>query len=155
MIMNVKIAAALLATASLAACATAPQTYTFDKARVVPESKDVVWERVVEFFAMNNLSIKTIEKDSGIIAAERMISTPSQDGNIAGWASCGTGMLTIPTAQTVDMNVFVRPAGAGTSVTVNTRFSETRQFADSPPQRVDCNSNGTLEGMILGAAAGR
>lgn len=74
----------LLATlgAALASCATAPEVYDFPKSRVVPEGKDAVWERVVEFFAANNLSIKTIEKDSGIVAAERMITSPR---GIAPW----------------------------------------------------------------------
>lgn len=141
--------------AALASCATAPEVYDFPKSRVVPDGKDAVWERVVEFFAANNLSIKTIEKDSGIVAAERMITSPRGDGTVAAWASCGAAPLEVPVRQAVDLNVFVKPQGAGTQVTVNTRITEMRQFANDPLVTVTCNSNGTLERMVLDAAQGR
>ncbi|ADK99408.1 hypothetical protein [Brevundimonas subvibrioides] len=154
--MDVKKLAILLAlTAPIAACATAPATYAVTNTRVLPDSKDVVWERAVEFFAMNNLSIKTIEKDSGIIAAERMIGSPSRGGMIGTWASCGSELLMLPVAQSVDLNVFVRsvPAG-GTSITVNTDFTETRTF-DASRTTVNCNSTGVLETSILDSVSGR
>ena len=135
-------------------CATAPQQFEFDKTRTIPESKDVVWERLVGFFASNNLSIKTIEKDSGIIAAERMIGRPGSGGKILDWADCGSELLMTPINQTADLNVFVRPAPGGATVTVNTRFSESRQFADERPTVTICNSTGALERELLAAAGG-
>ncbi len=151
----IKAATAVAGLACLSACATAPATYSVNNSRVVPEGKDVVWERVVEYFASNNLSIKTIEKDSGLIAAERMIGTPRQGGDLAGWASCGSSALEIAVAQSVDLNVFVRPASGGTNVTVNTNFTERRQMGQYPATTVTCNSNGKLETRLLDAASGR
>lgn len=152
---KIAIAAALTCAAlTMSACATAPTVYNVQNSRTVGASKDVVWERVVEFFAMNNLSIKTIEKDSGIIGAERMIAAPSRNGMIGSWASCGSELLMTPVGQTADLNVFVRPVAAGVTVSVNTRFSESRSF-DGPPVSVQCNSTGELERMILDAAEGK
>jgi hypothetical protein len=149
-----KFVIAAAAFASLGACATAPQVYDVQNAQVMPEGKDVVWERLVGYFATNNLSIKTIEKDSGIIAAERMMGRPGSSGKIFNWADCGTELLMTPVSQSVDLNVFVRPVSSGTSVTVNTRFTESRVFADERPVLNYCNSTGALEGEILRAARG-
>lgn len=139
---------------ALSACATAPTVYNVQNSRSIAQPKDVVWERVVEFFAMNNLSIKTIEKDSGIIGAERMIAAPSRNGMIGNWASCGSELLMTPVGQTADLNVFVRPVASGVTVSVNTRFTEARSF-DGAPTTVQCNSTGELEKLILDAAEGK
>lgn len=141
--------------ATLASCVTAPDVYDFPKSRVIPESKDVVWGRVVEFFASNSLSIKTIEKDSGLVVAERMFSAPSRGSSVGAWASCGSEPLAVPVRQSADLNVFVRPQGSGVSVTVNTRFTEVRQLGGYESLTLECNSNGSLEAMVLDAAAGR
>lgn len=139
----------------LSACATSPTHYEFSRSRVVPDSKDVVWERVVEFFAANNLAIKTIEKDSGIVAAERLFpGAPTTKGMILDWASCGHAPLETPIRQSVDLNVFVRPQAGGTNVTVNTQFQEVRNFLDETGT-YECNSTGRLENMILDVAEGR
>jgi hypothetical protein len=144
-----QVAAIIACTLVLSGCVTAPSTYTFNKSRTYPESKEEIWQRAVEFFATNNLSIKTIEKDSGIIAAERMIGAPSSGGTILDMASCGVGALEVPVAQTLDLNLFVKTTSSGTNVTVNTRFSESRHFGNDPPHTVECNSTGTLEQKIL------
>lgn len=150
-----KVVVSALALFSVAACATAPASYEFERTRTIAEPKDAVWERVVEFFATNNLSIKTIEKDSGIIAAERMIGSPGTGGSVGGFADCGVNAFMVPMNQTVDLNVFVRPQGpSSTNVSVNTSFAEVRVFGSNPPQTVSCNSNGKLEDMLLDAAAG-
>ena len=138
----------------LASCATAPQVYQVENRVTLNTSKEVAWTRLVEFFASNNLSIKTIEKASGIIAAERMMASPMRGGKIGTWADCGSELLMTPVSQTVDLNVFVREVTADqVQVTVNTRFQEVRQF-DATTQRVDCNSTGALEAAILSAIRG-
>lgn len=145
--------AALAAAMLVGGCATAPMTYHVTNTAVVPEPRDVVWERVVEFFATNNMPIQAIERDSGLIAAERQFARPSSPGMIMDWASCGSEALAIVTAQSADLNVFVRTVPAGTSVTVNTRFNETRSF-DTQSWTVECNSTGALESLVLRRAAG-
>ncbi len=142
---------AIAAAAALSGCATAPLVHEVEKTRTIPASKDVVWERAVGFFATNNLSIETIEKDSGIIAAERTVNRPAAGTYMGGWADCGASFLEIPVAQLVDLNVFVRPVGEATSATVNARFTEVRQMGSSPTTTATCNSTGALERMILDA----
>jgi hypothetical protein len=133
----------------LTGCATAPGTYNVQKTRVYSEGKDVIWERVVDTFASQNLSIKTIEKASGLIAADRALASPTgMNGRILTWADCGNGGLAIPVSQLADLNVFVRPVQGGTSVTVNTRFQETRKLFDTF-QTVSCASTGELEQTLL------
>jgi hypothetical protein len=143
---------AIVAVAGLAsACATAPGAYDVRNTRTYPQGKDAVWERVVETFASENLSIKTIEKDSGIIAADRMFGSPiGGGGTILNWADCGKGGLAIALSQAADLNVFVRPVAGGTSVTVNTRFQETRKLMDTVAT-VQCVSTGNLEERLLTA----
>ncbi|WP_287011309.1 hypothetical protein [Brevundimonas sp.] len=146
---------AALALLGVAGCATAPATYDVKNSEVIPASQDVVWERIVGFFATNNLSIKTIEKASGIIAAERIVGSPAVGGKILGWADCGANALATARSQSIDLNVFVRPQAAGTSVTVNTHFTEGRYNAlTEAPETVSCNSTGALESAILAVAAG-
>lgn len=137
-------AGASIAAVLLTGCATAPMDHGVQNTRVYNEPKDLIWERVVEAFATSNLSIKAIEKDSGIISAERMFTASSGQS----WADCGNPGLLIATGRTADLNVFVRPAAGGTSVTVNTRFSEARRFGDNVSV-APCSSTGELERSLL------
>lgn len=145
-----KLCAVAVGAAALSGCVTAPMQHQFDKTHSFEESKDVLWERAVSFFAERNLSIKTIEKVSGIIAAERSITAPS--AGIEGFADCGSSPLEIPVAQTIDLNLFVRSLPNGkTTATVNTNFTETRRFGNGPPSTVSCTRTGKLESSILAA----
>lgn len=140
------------ATVVLSGCATAPMDHAVERTQTFVASKDVVWERAVSFFAQRNLSIKTIEKSSGLIAADRSITTPVE--GLEGYADCGVDPLTRRSLQTIDLNLFVRALPNGsTSVTVNTHFSETRMLGYNAMtiKTVTCTSTGKLEQMILEA----
>lgn len=142
-------------TTLIAGCATPPAYIPFDNSSTVSLSKDEVWSNLVEYFATSNISIKTIEKDSGIIYAERMLAGPSE---IASVASCGANFMAPSVGATADMNVFVREeAGGATRVTVTTNFREMRSntMANGQLFTAQCNSLGVLEAGILRAAAGR
>ena len=135
---------------ALTGCATAPLVVPVERSVETTKSKEQVWANLIEFFASNNISIKTIEKDSGIVYAER---TFSGAGGLREWADCGASMMAPPIRQTMDLNVFVRDAGGSagpkTNITVNARFSETRQSAwDNSIANTDCNSLGVLERRI-------
>ena len=41
-------------------------------------SYDKVWEGVISYFAENNISIETLEKDSGIVVAKKMIANSNE-----------------------------------------------------------------------------
>ena len=47
-----------------------PKTYNFEKSRTYSKTFDEVWGKIVQWFAVNNIPIKTIDKASGIIATE-------------------------------------------------------------------------------------
>lgn len=54
-----------------------PQNTDFTKEKMFSASFDNIWEGIISYFATNNISIKTLEKDSGIIVAERMVDFSS------------------------------------------------------------------------------
>lgn len=125
----------------LASCATPPKQTVFDKTRTFSLSKDATWERLLSFFTSNNIQIKTIEKDSGVIYAERAIADKSM-------ADCGENALAMENGRPAAMNVFVRPVGDKTEVTVNTDFKVVRTF-DGNTWSDQCHSTGVLERQVL------
>ena len=144
--------AILAAALAVTACAAPPAYIPIDKSRTVALTKDEAWSNAVEYFASGNITIRTIEKDSGIIYAERMFGTGS---DVSQFADCGAPGMSVPIGATVDLNVFVREAGDGVNVTVNARFSQQRQSAwDKSISSVECSSLGVIEERILDAIAG-
>ena len=77
-----------LLTFGLAACVTyaPPQASTPEPLPPAPvrASFDRTWSTVIDFFADNAIPVKTIDRASGYIAAERIGA-----GNNAKWADCG------------------------------------------------------------------
>lgn len=145
-------AIALLAAASVAACATPPAYVQIENSRTIPLTKDQVWSNLVEHFASSSITIKTIEKDSGIIYAERAYG---RGYAITELADCGADPMATPTTTAADLNVFVREVPTGTTATVNARFNQTRVSAwDNSIITSECASLGSLERAILNAAAG-
>jgi hypothetical protein len=92
------------------------------------------------FFTSNNIQIKTIEKDSGVIYAERARADPSM-------ADCGQD-LAVELSRPANLNVFVKEASGGTQVTVNANFEVVRTF-DNRTWNAPCHSTGLLEKQIL------
>lgn len=112
------IAASLLAMC-VSACATAPQQTSFQNTKTVASSFDEAWDTAISYFAENNVSIKTLEKDSGIVVAEAG-TVPYQA--LLELADCGTQPLASNYNGGATYNVFVREASAGTIVQVNAKF---------------------------------
>lgn len=145
--MKIKIAAAVAASVLVASCGTPPKSYTFDRSNTYPISKDEAWERLLGYFTSNNIQIKTIEKDSGVIYAERALV----DASIA---DCGQGGLAVDVARAGGLNVFVRSVSPReTQVSVNSDYKITRMF-DGQVMVTPCNSTGLLEGQILRSIGG-
>ncbi len=65
----------------LIGCSTAMQTYQFEKSRTYSASPDQVWEGVMQYFTANNIQIKTLERESGVVYAEMVY--PNQLGACA------------------------------------------------------------------------
>ena len=138
--------------AALAACAATPQTYHFEKSREYARSYDQIWAGIMEQFTSNNLQIKTIEKESGIIYAEQTYSPNAKDFETA--ADCGLEPGNIPNGRgVIGLNIFVvEKSPDHIRVTVNTRFQMPvlvyAVIANVPEDR-ECNSKGVIERRFL------
>jgi len=133
--------AILAAASALASCATAPANYSVNNSRSYDKGYDQVWEDLVSFFASNNIPIKNIAKDSGVIYAE---STRFDDS----YADCGKPGLMAVVGRKANFNVFVNRSGSTPAVSVNTEFTEFRRF-DTAQTTVQCNSKGIIEARLL------
>jgi len=125
----------------LTSCATAPASYTFSNSQSYSRPYDQLWEDLVGFFAKNNIQIKNIAKDSGVIYAE---SATFSDNS----ADCGDPGLWSRSSRLFNLNVFVSRSGSEPTVHVNTKFFETRRF-ENKMETVECNSRGAVERAVL------
>lgn len=144
----------------IAGCATAPQTFDVKNKREYQASKDVVWERLIRYFATNNIQVKTLEKASGVVYAERELTAAStwytDRGKVGDMADCGKTPFSVPLVQTIQLNVYVREESAGkSSATVTVTFREfyNQQASLGATSPVTCNSTGVLETKILDVLA--
>lgn len=137
----------------LASCASAPPAYDFDKSAMISRDYDTVWSAVSEFFTSNNIQIKTIEKDSGVVYAERINQAPRTPGMIGDVANCGNPGLETAYNQAVQLNVFAKSQGGATRMTVNATMSEMRcsrgVLGGLDCHTVACNSTGRLETSLI------
>lgn len=139
------LAAALCALGSACApTATAPQLTVFEKTRTYAKPKDQAWAAVLAYFTRNNISVKVLEKDSGVIYAENASFATDL-------ADCGQSRA-LEISRLASLNVFVRPTGGGTEVSVNTKFSLVRTM-EGQTWNVECFSRGILEREILDSIA--
>jgi hypothetical protein len=116
---------------------TAPATYHVENTRTFDQPFELVWEKLVQFFAIRNIQIKNIAKDSGVIYAEAI----SFNDDLA---DCGDRGLWTLFKRTATFNVFVIRSTEHPRVSVTTEFQETRQFQRSM-KNVICNSKGNIE----------
>lgn len=146
--------------ALLAGCATAPQSYQVERVREYQAPREVLWSRLVSYFAGNQFQVKTISERDGVIHGEQERAFPQDASNserragfIGGYADCGDVFTSMPEGQKIELNVvLLETAQARTRVTVNALFRETYYdlsgWGSEPPPRV-CNSTGVLERQIL------
>lgn len=139
---------------SLAGCVTPPKSFDVKASREYAADKEQIWQNLMRFFATNSIQIKTLEKESGVVFAERSFQTPSDptSGKIENWADCGVDTSSLAIGQSATMNVFVEALAPDRArATVTTDFGETRQgiWASNIIANVRCNSTGELEKFIL------
>lgn len=129
-------------------CASTPRVTSFESTRTYSKSYDQVWRELMQSFTSYNLQIKTVEKESGIVYAERLSFDNAQ-------ADCGYQWPFVPLSRTLSLNVFVATLedSGSTQVTVNADFRERRQNNLNPAQTQDfvCQSTGAVEQAVLGA----
>jgi len=149
---------AALAALIVAGCASyqPPANYTGEKEQEFDRSYDEVWDDLVAWFANNNISIRNIDKASGLIATDHSLGSSSEH------VDCGTpGSMGTLLDRTVTINVLVRPTEAeGTRVRANVfgtgRVSYPSMSGGAPSvSSVECASRGVMERAIFAAAAGR
>lgn len=132
---------------TLAGCATMPKIYDVQSDRTFNASFDDTWDAVIEYFAENNIPIRTIEKDSGVIYAEQMFAT-GYDVSFLDYADCGG--LALADSRRAQFNVLVREASdVTTRVRVTTEFVEARRDFWGQSISVVCNSTGAMEDAVL------
>ena len=145
---------------------TSIRCVTLDSAQPVPQeikttetfnhSFEHVWDRSLDFFLENDISISTIEKDSGIIVSENFrlglnlaanwldCGSYQDQNNLIQWATQNRrGILT-------SYNISIRPATDG--VTLRVRLHPGTASYDSLDGEINgltCYSNGSFEQLMF------
>lgn len=152
--LNKPLFAAVSVAVLLTGCATsAPDSWDMKNARTYPDSRDVVWQRILATSAAKSMYVTRAEKDNGLIFAEREIVGPGAGGTVFDWADCGWGgVFERALSQRVELNYVVRSQAHGATVSINSRFKELRQnMASRDVHWVTCTSTGQLERQLLQA----
>lgn len=149
--MNLKLIMTCMLLSLLTACASAPQIEIapFDKSKTVEGSFDSVWSNLVRFLSTNDVSIATIEKDSGLIALKGENLSASL---ITQYCNATPGFLSSITSGLVTGSITVVDEGGFTTVNTNMRYRATQVSGMSNPptySTFDCVSKGVLETAIL------
>lgn len=136
----------------LSSCYSAPKEVKFENSRVYRGSKDDVWELVIDFFNSSRITIRNIDKSSGVIYAEPDISNTKYAAKYADCGEFGTFAAEEDAEGVMRVNLFVKEIGEEkTKLVINTSFNST--FYNDPfiygRKKVECQSTGVLEKEIL------
>lgn len=145
-----------LAAAGLAAgCATAPPAdFPVANKRDYAMRKDEAFDRIVSLSARNSYYVTGSDRRTGLVTLERALAAQDRGGTVRDWADCGAvSLLERPLSQTVELSVLVEPKGAGSTVTINSRFSELRSDLNRKTREVPCTTTGQLEYEMLALVA--
>lgn len=135
----------------LVSCATAPKKADFINNQTYNLSYDKVWESVVSFFATNGLDLKTIDKNSGLLVAEKSW----QDNSYSDCGSAGMIGVRVPGSLSKFNVLIEKISPKSTKVTVNqfakslTKVTSVNPYFGSSDVVGDCFSTGKLEKMIF------
>lgn len=148
-----KLSISFMALMLLAGCYSPPRAHEFEAERVYALQKDAVWSNLMDWLTSHRVQIKTVEKDSGIIYAERAYtgSVP-----VFSYADCGMAGEQAISPQSAQFNIYVREVGPrSTRVSVNATYSAVFvNPVNNTSQNITCTSRGDLETDILNAADG-
>ena len=140
----------LITVGFLVSCASTPVVIApFDKSLTVEKSFDEVWSTLVRFMSTNDVGIKTIEKESGLIQLEgENLSTQL----IQNYCVTNSGMFTSVSSGRVDGSITVFDEDGFVTVNVNARHSFTLMNPlTNPPtyQTLSCEATGAFETAVL------
>jgi hypothetical protein len=112
----------------------------------MPGDFDAAWAAIVEYFAITNLPIRTIEKASGLIVTEWLdAGVGDEDGP---YCDCGGSGLAVAHWTRGKFSVFLKDDGVGAvDLRVTCTYQQYRTFGDVDGM-VDCNSTGYLETQL-------
>jgi len=141
------VAVVLGACAGLHVSPLAPPPYQVE----VAARYDATWSAVVRAFARENVPIRAIARDSGVIASDDFIAP------IGVYADCGrVGDERVEGEALVAFTLFAEPNGTWTRVLVNSKMRTHRQRKGSSGSLKDtpvyqCASTGRFEANLLDA----
>lgn len=153
--MRILLLAALIV--NLAGCATFTKSseHKFDKTAEVNKPFDDAWAGVIRFFSSKNVSIKTIEKNSGLIVSEPFSINILTNADLF---DCGkfssADVIGNQLNGKASFNVFVEKLGAKkTKITLNT-FAEINNMPGAYggvviDDKYKCYSTGSFEKMLF------
>jgi hypothetical protein len=142
----------------LVACAsTPPVKHSFESSKVYHADYDKVWESIIEAFARNNIPIKTLDKNSGLVVSEdQYIPFTTRYGTKivdAEYCDCGGGgSLRSYSDLSGKFNVFVKKLnGSDTAVQVNAFFKArvNNDLSGVPIGWQNCASTGAFEAKLF------
>lgn len=150
---------------SVMGCAVDPKTFDVQSTRTIPSSQDKAWSTALRYLAQNQFQVRTVEKASGVILADKLISDTIEPGwfskgPIGDFADCGKEFMATPGTHSVQLNILIEPKGpAATSVVVTAKYTETYKGMNTlygyyePQQPKACNSTGKLEALVFEAVS--
>lgn len=135
----------------VAACSPAPPPpRTVENERIYPLPRAEVWQRAVDWVSASQLTIKSIDKDSGLIYAD---ATYSDFDAIDAFADCGSTGFYHEWGAALQLNLFVTEAAGGAKLRANAKIRQElmSRFNPAVKSSVDCVSTGVLERQLLDA----
>lgn len=152
----------VLATVSISACSAVGtknvQKVEVRNTAVYSESFSNVWEDAIEWFAINNIPIDKMDKESGLLTSEYGL------GANQGIVNCGepTGNIGLYTARFdgmyANINILIRERDGGTRATINVfgnaKVALRNGYGLVGEANTQCYSTGTLESSFHNFVAG-
>ena len=136
----------------IASCASpvAVDIEPFDTSRTYQQDFDTTWGNLIRFFSSNQISIATLEKDSGIVAINTIFLTGA---DIQQYCNATASLFQTVDRGVVTGNVFVTDTDGTSTATINISFSYDQVLLGDNSTRTTsaCDSLGVLEKNILGA----
>lgn len=139
------------ASLTLWGCATVPaKNYQFENSRTYSnKTYDQVWDGLIAFLTSNNIPIKTIEKDSGVIYSEIENFSKPSFAKYFPIVDCGTPpFLWYGGRAFGSFNIFVSKTSPQPKVTITTSISQEIRYENQVSQ-ISCNSMGNFEKGVL------
>ena len=137
----------------VASCATTAVVVVepFDTSKTYMSDYDATWTKLIRFMSTNQVSIGTIEKDSGLVTLNG--TNLSKDLVLEYCASNPVWWPNTTTGGTAQGNITLTETDGFTTANVNVRFNVQGQYCYQGCNYVDvqCDSNGKFEKSLLDA----